>query len=401
MQMDKVLAAFEARQAEMVALRRDIHMHPETSYEEVRTSALVRQKLDEWGIENHAGLAGTGVVAVIRGRLPGNRAVGLRADMDALNMDETNTFGHRSTIPGKFHGCGHDGHTTMLLNAARYLSENPDFGGTVHCIFQPAEEGGAGGLRMIEEGLFEQFPCDAVYSLHNKPGVPVGKFITRVGGQLACADQWEVTFHGTGGHAGAPEKSVDLMTALAHFILGIQGIVARNVVAQESAVLTIGMIEAGTSHNVMPTKIVVTGTARCHNPEVRDLLEKRLSEVAASSAAMCLARAEVVYERGYPPLVNAQAETDKAVAAAAAVSGMENVDPNSPPINAADDFAYMAIARPGCNVMMGNGDGPEWKNNHRPDYDFNDAAIPYGSAYWVSVVNQELGQGADAQQSAA
>ncbi|NIZ08594.1 amidohydrolase [Pseudooceanicola sp. HF7] len=396
MQMEKVFAAVSAHQDEMVALRRDIHMHPETSYEEHRTSAIVMQKLKEWGIEAHQGLAGTGVVAVIRGNRPGNRSVGLRADMDALNMTETNDFAHKSTIPGKFHGCGHDGHTTMLLNAARYLKENPDFGGTVHCIFQPAEEGGAGGQRMIEEGLFDQFPCDAVYSLHNKPGLPVGSFITRVGGQLACADQWQVTFNGTGGHAGAPEKSVDLMTALAHFILGIQGIVARNIVAQESAVLTIGIIEAGTSHNVMPARIVVTGTARCHNFDIRALLQKRLREVADSAAAMCLASAELVYDEGYPPLVNAADQTAIAVAAATALAGAENVDGNSPPINAADDFAYMAIARPSCNVMMGNGDGPEWKNNHRPDYDFNDEIIPWGTAYWVSVVNQELGDGAAA-----
>ncbi|KAA2317210.1 amidohydrolase [Pseudooceanicola sediminis] len=391
MHFEEVFAALSQHEDEMVALRHDIHMHPETSYEEHRTSGIVMDKLAEWGIEAHKGLAGTGVVAVIKGNRPGNRSVGLRADMDALNMTETNTFGHKSTIPGKFHGCGHDGHTTMLLSAARYLKANPDFAGTVHCIFQPAEEGGAGGLKMIEDGLFEQFPCDAVYSLHNKPGLPVGKFITRVGGQLACADTWVVRFKGTGGHAGAPEKSTDTTIPLAHFILGVQSIVSRNIVAQESAVLTVGMIEAGTSHNVMPSEIVVTGTARCHNPVIRDLLEKRLGEVAEACAAMSGCTAELDYQRGYPPLVNAREQTDIAIAAAAAVAGAENVDGNSAPINAADDFAYMAIARPGCNVMMGNGDGPEWKNNHMPDYDFNDAIIPWGAAYWVSVVNQELG----------
>jgi len=392
MQMEKVRDAIGAWQAEMIAIRHDIHRHPETSYEEVRTSALVQQKLAEWGIEAHAGLAGTGVVAVIRGARPGNRSVGLRADMDALNMDEANGFAHRSTIPGKFHGCGHDGHTTMLLAAARYLKENPDFGGTVNCIFQPAEEGGAGAERMLREGLLEQFPCDAVYSLHNKPGIAVGKFITRKGPQLACADQWTITLRGTGGHAGAPEKATDTTIALAHLILGIQSIVSRNVPALDAAVISIGQIIAGSSHNVIPAEIRVIGTARCHRPEVRDLIQKRLAEVADAAAAISLCTAGTEYQRGYPPVVNAPAETDRAVAAAAAIAGLENVDPDSPPISAADDFAYLAQARPGCNVMMGNGDGPEWNNNHRPDYDFNDAAIPWGAAYWVSLVNEELGR---------
>lgn len=394
MQMDKILAELRQHQPEMVAIRHDLHMHPETCYEEHRTSQVVADKLTEWGIEFERGLAGTGLVASIRGNRPGNRSVGLRADMDALNIVETNTFAHASTIPGKMHGCGHDGHTTMLLNAARYLKNNPDFAGTVHCIFQPAEEGGAGGLRMIEEGLFEKFPCDAVYSLHNKPGIPVGQFVTRPGPQLACADSWTVTFKGTGGHGGAPEKSTDTTIPLAQFILGIQAIISRNIPALDSAVLSIGTVNGGLSFNVMPSEIVVTGTTRCHRPEIRDLLEKRLREVAEHAAAMSYCEAVVDYERGYPPLINTPAETDKAIAAAAALVGAANVDGNNPPINAADDFAYMLRERPGCNVMMGNGDGPEWKNNHMPNYDFNDEAIPYGSAYWVSIVDQELNKSA-------
>jgi amidohydrolase len=391
MQTEQVMAELATYHDEMVAIRHDIHRHPETCYEEHRTSALVCERLAEWGIEAHHGLGGTGVVAVIRGKVPGNRAVGLRADMDALNMDEANGFAHRSTIPGKFHGCGHDGHTTMLLAAARYLSQHNDFAGTVHCIFQPAEEGGAGALAMIRDGLFDRFPCDAVYSLHNKPGLPVGSFITRPGPQLACADEWTVTIRGTGGHAGAPDKATDATIALAHFILGVQSIISRNVPALDAAVLSIGVIRAGSSHNVLPSEITVNGTARCHDPRIRDLLETRLGEVAHAAAAMSSCTAELDYARGYPPLVNAPEQTDIAIAAAVAVSGADKVDGMSPPINAADDFAYFALERPGCNVMLGNGDGPEWKNNHRPDYDFNDAIIPYGAAYWISVVEQELG----------
>jgi hippurate hydrolase len=392
MQTDKVMAALRSQQDEMVAIRHDLHMHPETCYEEHRTSQVVADKLTEWGIAFERGIAGTGLVASIKGNKPGNRAIGLRADMDALNIVETSTFAHKSTIPGKMHGCGHDGHTTMLLNAARYLHQNPDFSGTVHCIFQPAEEGGAGGLKMIEEGLFTRFPCDAVYSLHNKPGIAVGKFVTRNGPQLACADSWTVTFKGTGGHGGAPEKSTDTTIAVAQFILGIQTIISRNVPALESAVLSIGTIHGGLSFNVMPSEIVITGTTRCHKPEIRDLLERRFAEVAQGAAALSHCTVDVNYERGYPPLINTRAETDKAIAAASALVGSENVDGDNPPINAADDFAYMLRERPGCNVMMGNGDGPQWKNNHMPDYDFNDEAIPYGSAYWVSIVDQELNQ---------
>lgn len=403
MDKDAVLAGLKAYEREMIEIRHDLHRHPETCYEEVRTSGVVQQKLTEWGIPFEAGIAGTGVVATITGnranqgtngsRTNGGRAIGFRADMDALNMVETNTFGHKSTIPGKMHGCGHDGHTTTLLAAARYLKENPDFAGTVHCIFQPAEEGGAGGKRMIDEGLFERFPCDAVYSLHNKPGLEVGKFITRKGPQLACADSWTVIFRGTGGHGGAPEKSTDTTIPLAHFILSLQAIIGRNVPGLDSAVLSIGIIKAGSSHNVIPAEIEVTGTSRCHRPEIRDLLETRLRQVANHAAAMSSCTAEVLYDRGYPPVVNAPRETETAIAAISALVGAENVDGDSPPINAADDIAYMLETRPGCNVMIGNGKGPQFKNNHMPDYDFNDEIIVLGAAYWVSLAHQELNAG--------
>ena len=390
MDAEKIMGALRAHEGEMIALRHDLHMHPETCYEEVRTSGVVAEKLTEWGIPFVRGLGKTGIVASITGKRPGQRSVGLRADMDALDMVETNGFAHASTIPGKMHGCGHDGHTVMLLGAARYMQNNPDFAGTVHCIFQPAEEGGAGAQAMIDDGLFERFPCDTVYSLHNKPGVPVGKFVTRVGPQLAATDYWSVTFRGTGGHGGAPEKSTDATIALAQFILGLQTIVSRNIAAIDSAVVSIGVIKAGSSHNVMPAEIVVQGSTRSHKPEIRDLIETRFWEIAEHAAAMSRCSADIDYQRGYPPLINTAEETRVAIAAASALVGAENVDGNNPPINAGDDFAFMLLKRPGCNVMIGNGDGPQWKNNHMPDYDFNDEIITLGSAYWVSVVDQEL-----------
>lgn len=390
MNVDRVMSALRSYEPELIAIRHDLHMHPETCYEEVRTSQVVADKLSEWGIPFERGLGKTGLVASIKGNREGQRAVGFRADMDALNMVEANTFAHKSTIPGKMHGCGHDGHTATLLGAARYLKENPDFAGTVHCIFQPAEEGGAGAQAMIDDGLFERFPCDAVYSLHNKPGIPVGKFVTRVGPQLAATDYWSVTFRGTGGHGGAPEKSTDTTIPLAHFILGLQSIISRNIAAIDSAVLSIGVIKAGSSPNVMPSEIEVLGNTRSHRPEIRELLETRLREVAQSAAQMSRCTVDIDYQRGYPPLINTAEETAVAVAAAAALVGAENVDGNNPPINAGDDFAFMLLKRPGCNVMIGNGDGPKWRNNHMPDYDFNDEIIVLGAAYWVSVVDQEL-----------
>jgi hippurate hydrolase len=390
MNVDRVMSALRSYEPELIAIRHDLHMHPETCYEEFRTSQVVADKLSEWGIPFERGLGKTGLVASIKGNREGQRAVGFRADMDALNMVEANTFAHKSTIAGKMHGCGHDGHTATLLGAARYLKENPDFAGTVHCIFQPAEEGGAGAQAMIDDGLFERFPCNAVYSLHNKPGIPVGKFVTRVGPQLAATDYWSVIFRGTGGHGGAPEKSTDTTIPLAHFILGLQSIISRNIAAIDSAVLSIGVIKAGSSPNVMPSEIEVLGNTRSHRPEIRELLETRLREVAQSAAQMSRCTFDIDYQRGYPPLINTAEETAVAVAAAAALVGAENVDGNNPPINAGDDFAFMLLKRPGCNVMIGNGDGPKWRNNHMPDYDFNDEIIVLGAAYWVSVVDQEL-----------
>src|SRR5208283_1976191 len=279
--------ALKAYEPELIAIRRDIHRHPETAFEEVRTAALVADRLRSWGIAVTEGLAGTGVVGTLKGKRAGQRAIGLRADLDALHITETPGRAHGSTVAGKMHACGHDGHTTMLLGAARYLAEHPDFGGAAHFIFQPAEEGLGGGRVMIEEGLFDRFPVDAVYGMHNMPGLPVGKFATRIGPLLAASDSWTATFRGSGGHGGAgAHLATDPTIPLGHFVLALQTIIGRNVPATETAVASIGHIAAGDfrSPNIIPSEIVVRGTSRSFEPAIRDLLQRRIGELAHSLA---------------------------------------------------------------------------------------------------------------------
>ncbi|MEC5341955.1 M20 aminoacylase family protein [Brenneria populi] len=380
---------------ELIAIRQDIHQHPEAAFEEERTSEIVARTLESWGIEVARGLAGTGLVGTIVGNRPGTRRIGLRADMDALNMEETTGLPYSSAYPGKMHACGHDGHTAMLLGAARYLAANPDFAGTVHLIFQPAEEEGGGGRVMIEEGLFDRFPCDAVYGLHNEPGLPAGRFGIRPGAMLASVDTWTVSFKGTGGHGAVPHRAVDPSMPLAHFLLGLQTIIGRNVPARETAVISAGYISAGhaRSANVIPSEIVVRGTARTYEASVRDTLERRLSELALSLAAAHQCRAEVCYQRGYPALVNAKRQTEIAAAAAAHTAGAENVDADYPPITAGEDFAYMLKAKPGAFMLIGNGVGPDgsYHHVHTPLFDFNDEILPFGIGYWINIVRLELG----------
>jgi amidohydrolase len=392
---ETILAELQAYEAELIEIRRDIHAHPEIGFEETRTAALVAEKLRGWGVEVAEGLAKTGVVGTVRGTRPGQRAIGLRADMDALNILEKTNLPYASQNPGKMHACGHDGHTTMLLGAARYLAEHPDFGGTVHFIFQPAEEGGGGGRVMVEEGLFDRFPCDAVYGMHNKPGIPVGKFGTRPGPMLAAADSWHVIFRGTGGHGGAaPHLATDPTIPQAHFVLALQSIIGRNVPALHTAVLSIGYISGGAwgSPNVIPSEVTIRGTARCYLPETRAVFERRLAELGHSLAAAHGCTAEVVYEKGYPPMVNDPEQIKVAIAAAEALAGTENVDGNMAPITAGEDFAFMLQKKPGGMIMIGNGvneDG-SFHNVHTPHYDFNDEILTLGVAYWLSVVQQEL-----------
>ena len=393
--LDDLATGLRAYQAELTAIRRDIHAHPELGMEETRTAALVAEKLRDWGIPCVAGVGGTGVVATIAGRRPGQRAIGLRADMDALAIAEATGVPYASTHAGTMHACGHDGHTAMLLGAARALAVDPDFGGTVHLIFQPAEEGRGGAAAMLKDGLFDRFPCDAVYGLHNMPGLPVGGFAIRKGAFLATAGRWSVRFSGTGGHGGAaPHLAADLSVVAAHFILGLQTIVGRNVAPLDTAVLSVGHIAGGdaNSPNVMPAEISISGTGRCFSDAVRDLLQRRMVELATGLAALHGATAEFDAGWGAPALINHAEQTDVAASAAAALPGAL-VDDEAPPLTGGEDFALMLRARPGAFMFIGNGRQGERGGAalHTPHYDFNDEIIPLGVGYWVNLVRQELG----------
>ena len=392
--MTDILAELEPLRAELTAIRRDIHAHPETSFEETRTSALVAEKLRGWGVEVTEGVGGTGVVGTIRGR-PGNRAIALRADMDALNIIETTNLPYASQIPGKMHACGHDGHTTMLLGAARRLAETRDFSGDVHLIFQPAEEGGGGAQRMIQEGLFDRFPCDAVYGMHNGAGTPVGQFKLRSGPMMAAADFFTVTFRGTGGHGGStPHLATDTTIAQAHFCLALQNVIGRNIPATEPAVVSIGSIHGGfaSSPNVMPSEVVITGTARTFSDAAQDIMERRLTELAHAHAAAQGCTAEVEYGRYTRVLVNDAEHAATMARAAQSLVGTEAVNANAPPITGGEDFADMLRVKPGAFIFIGNGVQPDgsFHSVHTPKYDFNDDILTLGAGFWVNLVRQEL-----------
>jgi amidohydrolase len=390
---------FAAEARDLAAIRRDIHRHPETAFEEARTSQIVADKLTSWGIEVHRGLAKTGVVGTLKGQRPGQKTIGLRADMDALHLQEKNDFAHASVIANKMHACGHDGHTAMLLGAAKHLAAKPDFAGTVHFIFQPAEEGEGGARVMIEEGLFDRFNCDAVYGMHNMPGIAAGTFAIRSGPMLAASDTWTVKFKGTGGHGAMPYRGTDPTMPAAQFMAAIQNIVGRNVPPTQAAVLSVGHIAAGTygSPNVIPSEVLVRGTCRSYTPEVRDLLERRLGETAAGIAQANGCEADYHFLRRYPPLVNAVEQTTLAVEAAALTVGRDKVDPETPPLTGAEDFAFMLQKKPGAYIMIGNGGSEEdggCHHVHSPLYDFNDEILTTGAAYWVNLVQLELGDAA-------
>lgn len=386
--MNTVLAEIKEFERELIAIRRDIHKHPETAFEEHRTSQLVADLLTEWGLEVHRGLAQTGVVGTLVGSLPG-RTIGLRADLDALDIEECSQCDHKSVHEGKMHACGHDGHTAMLLGAVRYFSLNRDFPGTIHFIFQPAEEGLGGGRVMVEEGLFKRFPCDTVFGMHNMPGIAAGDFAICPGPMMAASDTWTVTFSGSGGHGSMPHLATDATLAGASFITSIQGIVSRNVAPHDSAVLSVGYMHGGhyNSANVIPSSVVVRGTARSFLPETRDLLEKRLAEVAQACATANSCTVEFDYLRRYPSVINAVAETALAVRAATETVGADRVNPELKPLTGSEDFSFMLKEVPGAYILIGNGrDDAYCANVHTPNYDFNDSILSTGSAYWVNLV---------------
>lgn len=382
--------------AEFTEIRRDIHAHPEMGLEEHRTAALVAERLREWGVDVTENVGGTGVVGVVKGRFPGQRAIGLRADMDCLALEEKTGLPYASKHPGRMHACGHDGHTTMLLAAARYLAETRAFGGTVNLIFQPAEEGRGGAKAMLADELFERFPCDAIYGLHNTPGMPASTFGTRTGPFLAAVDLWQAIFEGVGGHGGSqPHLSTDITHAQAHFVLGLQGIVGRNVAPLDTAVISVGSIHAGDAEaaNVIPARLVMAGTARTFSVEVRDLVERRMKELAAATAQAWGCRISIDYQRVTSPLVNAAEQTEAAIAAAIGVAGEQNVDTEQRPRTGGEDFAEMMLVKPGNFTRIGNGVNADGSSHglHTPLYDFNDDIIPDGVRYWVGLVAHELG----------
>jgi hippurate hydrolase len=379
--------------AELTAWRRDIHQHPELGLQEHRTSDLVAAKLESWGIAVTRGIAGTGIVGTLRNGVSA-RSIGLRADMDALEMEEANDFPHRSVHKGAMHACGHDGHTTMLLGAAKYLAETRNFDGTVHFIFQPAEEGLGGGRIMVEEGLFDRFPCDAVYGAHNDTYLPVGTMVAVAGSVSAASDRFWIRIRGKGGHAARPHRSIDPVVVGSHVVLALQSIVSRRVDPQEAAVLSITQFHAGSTGNVIAEEAVLNGTVRTLRPEVQDEVEAMMKSVATATAAAHGAEAVVEYERGYPPVVNAEGPTERAALAASRVLGEGRVIRERRPGMGGEDFSYMALRVPGCFVRIGQADGDVGSTPvHNPRYDFNDAILPIGASFWSALVEQELPRG--------
>jgi hippurate hydrolase len=372
--------------------RRDFHAHPELRYDVHRTAASVADKLKSFGCDEVVpGIGRTGVVGVIRGRKPGSKVVGMRADMDALPIEEETGLPYQSTVAGKMHACGHDGHTAMLLGAAKYLAETRNFAGTAVVIFQPAEEGGAGAAAMIKDGLISRFGIEEVYGMHNYPGIPLGQFGIRTGPMMAAADHIEIALEGKGGHAARPHLAIDTILVGAQIINQLQSIVARNIDPLESAVVSICMFEAGHTDNVIPQHAKLKGTARSLTPAVRELLHKRIAEVIEGTAQLYGATAKITYTNGYPVVVNHERQTTFAADIAREIAGAERVNTDLPPVMGAEDFAFMLNERPGAFIFVGNGDSA---GLHHPAYDFNDETIPVGTSYWVRLAETALKSGA-------
>lgn len=403
----KLLDSLVTQAAGIAEVRRDLHAHPELCFEEARTADVVAARLTEWGIPVHRGLGTTGVVGIVKNGTS-TRAVGLRADMDALPVTELNTFAHASRHPGKMHACGHDGHTAMLLAAAQHLAQHRHFDGTVYLIFQPAEEGGGGGREMIQDGLFDLFPMDAVFGMHNWPGMQAGQFAVSPGPVMASSNVFSITVRGKGGHAALPHTGVDPVPIACEMVQAFQTILTRNKKPTEGGVISVTMIHAGEADNVIPDRCELRGTVRTFSLEVLDLIEARMRKIAEHVCAAHDAGCDFQFDRKYPPTVNTTPEADFARRVMAGIVGAQNVLPQEPAMTA-EDFAFMLQARPGAYAFIGNGDGSHRELHHgggpcmlhNASYDFNDALIPLGATYWVQLAEQflaapPLGEGAGA-----
>ena len=377
--------------SEFVTVRQTIHQNPELGFEEHQTSALVAERLTAFGYRVERGLGGTGVVGQLQ-RGSGTRSIGIRADMDALPIEEKTGLAYRSNRPGIMHACGHDGHTAMLLGAAKYLAEQGDFSGTLNLIFQPAEEGMGGAVRMMDDGLFDKYPCDSIYAMHNAPGRPQGELLFRTGAAMASSDYATITLHGVGGHGAMPHTAKDPIVAAASIVMALPTIVARNVAPQEMGIITVGAIHAGNANNVIPQTATLEISMRALQRETRALLEQRLKAVVNAQAESYGVRAEIDFRPGYAVLVNTPEETDFARGVAVALVGEQHVVKQAPAVPASEDFAFMLEKRPGCYLNIGNGRGDEHGACmvHNPGYDFNDSNLPIGAAYWAMLTESYL-----------
>jgi len=391
-----LIATIQQQCATMATLRQDLHAHPELCFQEQRTADIVAAKLAQWGIEVHRGLGQTGVVGIIKSGTS-ERAIGLRADMDALPMQEANTFAHASTYPGKMHACGHDGHTAMLLAAAQYLSTHRDFDGTVYLIFQPAEEGGGGAREMIKDGLFDKFPMQAVFGLHNWPGMALGQLAASPGPVMASSNEFKITIRGKGGHAAMPHLALDPVPVACQLVQAFQSIVSRNVKPIDAAVISVTMIHTGEATNVIPNSCELQGTVRTFSLAVLDLIEQRMREMTEHTCAASGLSADFEFSRNYPPTINSSHEAEFCRQVMASIVGPEHVLTQEPTMGA-EDFSYMLQAKPGCYAFIANGDGDHRTLGHgggpcllhNPSYDFNDALLPLGATYWVRLVERWL-----------
>jgi len=388
-----LLQSLGAQADEFIAVRRDIHKHPEMGYKEYRTSDLVAEQLEKFGYAVTRGLGGTGVVGQLK-RGKGSKSLGLRADMDALPIEEATGLPYASCHTGIMHACGHDGHTAMLLAAAKHIAKDVSFSGTLNLIFQPAEEGMGGAKKMMEDGLFTHFPCDAVFAMHNMPGQPQGHLVLREGPMMASSDYVTITLDGKGGHGAMPHQAADPIVAGSAIVLGLQSIVARNVDPQETAVITVGAFQSGIANNVIPQSASLSLSVRSLNPQVRKLLEKRITELAHAQAESYGVRAHIDYQRGYPVLVNHLRETDFAREVAEELVGAEHVTRQGRALTGSEDFAFFLEEVPGCYLLIGNGDGTGDGHGacmvHNPGYDFHDGNIAIGSAFWSLLVQRYL-----------